>query len=190
MHDRINVAVIHADGDRAGSCRTVALWAGSRIWARRGFMLDLIEPPDPRTGAEDEVRPAPWQRLARADAAVIVTPENEHGPTVSLRHLIEHAQAEWQEKPVAFISHGSGSGQAVEGLRAALESLKAVVLDGGIRLNGADGRFDADGELPVSDPAHEALDALLTRLHREAVRLRDRRAGSQRRVQPASAEAD
>lgn len=190
MNDRINVAVIHGDADRLGPCETVALWAGSRIWERRGFMLDLIEPPGPRAGAGDGTRPAPWQRLARADAFVLVTPEDEHGPAASLRHLIEGAAAEWQEKPVAFISHGSGSGRAVERLRAALESREAVVLEGGIRLTGVRQRFDDEGELPASDPGHEALDALLSRLYRQAVTLRDTRADSQRWPQPACAEAD
>lgn len=169
MHDSIKVAVIHGDADRTGPCETVALWAASRIWERRGFTLDLIEPPDPR-GPEARPPGGPRQWLTRVDAVVMVTPEEEQGPAASLLHLIEDAAGEWRHKPVAFVSHGVG-GRAVERLRRALEALQAAVLDEGICLADARDRFGEAGELPASDPGHAALEALLTRLYRtEAAR--------------------
>lgn len=173
MHDRIHVAVIHGDADRTGPCETVALWAASRIWERPGFILDLIEPPAPRLGTEDARQSDPRQRLARADAVVIVTPDDEQGPSASLCHLIEGAAGEWQDMPVAFVSHGGG-GRTAERLRGALVAQQAIVFAGGISLTHVRRRFDEDGELPASDPAYAELDALLTALYRQALALPDK----------------
>lgn len=170
MHDPVRIAVVHADTSRTGPCETVALWAASRIWEWRGFTLDLIELPDP--GDPGSRSPAdPRQRLARVEAVVMVTPEEEQGPAASLLHLIEGAAGEWRHKPVAFVSHGVG-GRAVERLRRALEALQAAVLDEGICLADARDRFGEAGELPAADPGHAALETLLTRLQRTATALR------------------
>lgn len=173
MHDRINVGLVHDATVEDRFCDDAAMWAGGRIWERRGFTLDLIDPAAlslsaPHLHEDDEAVQALRRRLRRADAFVIVTPGQGRDIPSALGFMIDCADAEWEGKPVGFVACGdlSDDGPAVEQLRHVFAQRQAIALRDSIRLDPVRTRFDADGEPATSDPAHGAMDALLTQLQR------------------------
>lgn len=182
MCNRINVGLINGGTHEDRFCETVAIWAGSRIWERRGFMLDLIDPAalslsEPHLHEDDEAVQALRRRLSRADAFVIVTPGQDRDIPSALGFVIDCADAEWEGKPVGFVACGdlSDDGPAVERLRHEFAQRQASILRDGIRLDPVHTRFDADGEPAASDPAHGAMDALLTQLQQWTLSRREPR---------------
>lgn len=86
-------------------------------------------------------------RLAAADAFVVVTPEYNHGYPASLKYAIDSAHAEWQTKPVGFVSYGGISGglRAVEQLRQVFAELHAVTVRETVSFHGVHDCFDESG---------------------------------------------
>ncbi|MEU2245601.1 NAD(P)H-dependent oxidoreductase [Streptomyces sp. NPDC019224] len=95
-------------------------------------------------------------RLAGADAFVVVTPEYNHSYPAPLKNLIDWHYAEWQAKPVAFVSYGGVSGglRAVEHLRQVFAELHAVSIRDTVSFHNAGARFDDEGR--HHDPAGPA----------------------------------
>lgn len=56
--------------------------------------------------AEDERVQAWTQRVAEADAVVLITPEYNAGPTAIQKNAIDWIGKEWNGKPVAFVGYG------------------------------------------------------------------------------------
>ncbi|WP_406151982.1 NADPH-dependent FMN reductase [Streptomyces sp. NBC_01012] len=112
-------------------------------------LIDVAETEPPATGtAAVEVAP----RLARADAFVVLTPEYNHSYPAPLKNLIDRHFAEWQAKPVAFVSYGGISGglRAVEHLRQIFAELHTVTVRDTVSFHNAGALFD-DGGAP-KDP--------------------------------------
>lgn len=58
------------------------------------------------------------QKIAEADAFIIVTPEYNHGYPASLKNAMDWVYPEWNNKPVAFVAYGTvGGARSVEQLR-------------------------------------------------------------------------
>src|SRR3989344_6727317 len=55
-----------------------------------------------------------WQaKIAEGDAFIIITPEYNHGSSGVLKNALDWVYAEWNKKPVGFVSYGSvGGGRA------------------------------------------------------------------------------
>ena len=76
-------------------------------------------------------QPAPgvqkWlDKLAQADAYVIVTPEYNRAYTAVLKNALDYVDFQLAKKPVAIVAHGSSGGaQAVASLRIAIAGLKS-----------------------------------------------------------------
>jgi NAD(P)H-dependent FMN reductase len=62
---------------------------------------------------------ARWsEKIAAADAFVVVTPEYNHGYSAVLKNALDHLFPEWARKPIGFMSYGSAGGaRAIEQLR-------------------------------------------------------------------------
>lgn len=60
-----------------------------------------------------------WQRkMAEFDDYIFTAAEYNHGPTAVLKNALDHAYAEWRNKPVAFVGYGGvGGARAIEQLR-------------------------------------------------------------------------
>lgn len=116
-------------------------------------------------------------RLAEADAFVIVTPEYNHGYPASLKLALDAARAEWMAKPVAFVSYGGISGglRSVEQLRQVCAELHMTSIRDGVSFHMCHGLFDEAGRL--KDPAgpDAAASTMLDRLLWWAHALRDAR---------------
>ncbi len=120
------------DGRRGGR---VAAWFEGIARARddiRCELIDLLEwdlpwyrdavvPPRGEYSAEATLR---WAaKVAQADGYVLVTPEYNHGYPAALKNALDHLYAEWNHKPVTFVTYGGSAG----GVRAAEQLVQVAV---------------------------------------------------------------
>lgn len=106
------------------------------------------------------------ERIAAADGVVIVTPEYNHSFPASLKQAIDWLKAEWQAKPVAFVSYGGISGglRAVEHLRLVLAELHAVTMRDTVSLHDVHSLFDDAGRLKDVSGPEQAATVMLNHL--------------------------
>jgi NAD(P)H-dependent FMN reductase len=106
------------------------------------------------------------QRLDRADAFVVVTPEYNHGYPASLKQAIDLAYEPWRAKPVGFVSYGGLSGglRAVEQLRQVFAELHATTVRDTVSFHMAHGRFDETGQPRDPEECNAAAETMLEQL--------------------------
>jgi NAD(P)H-dependent FMN reductase len=165
---RIRIGLIYGSTRKGRFCDTVARWAAAEILKTGAFELDQIDPAEPI---------AVHQRIAKADAFVVVTPEYNHGYPAPLKALIDSVGEEWQAKPVAFVSYGGISGglRAVEQLRQVFSELHVVNVRDSVSFAGASERFDDGGELLEPAKHSRAMKRMLGQLNWWARALREAR---------------
>jgi NAD(P)H-dependent FMN reductase len=150
----------------------VARWFAGQVRTRSDMDLDVIDLATVDLPVVHPLRHTPsvtayLDRLDRADAFVVVTPEYNHGYPAALKHAIDLARDEWRAKPVGFVSYGGMSGglRAVEQLRQVFAELRAMTVRDTVSFHMAHALFDSSGA-PV-DPAvcnaaaHTMLDDLV-----------------------------
>ena len=185
MDNKVRVALIYGSTRKGRFCDKVAAWAAQEIRSHGGFSIDAIDPAvdglEPQFDAESRAGASSlWQRVAEADAFVIVTPEYNHGYPAPLKELIDSVGAEWHAKPVAFVSYGGVSGglRAVEQLRAVFTELHAVTIRDSVSFAGAQQQFDDAGTLTEPERAERSMARTLARLRWWATTLNFARATS------------
>ena len=177
MTDPTNLALIYGSTRVGRFCDVVAAWAAAEI-RRHDFTLQLVDPVTidlpTRHGQSNTALGALEQRLAEADAFVVVTPEYNHGYPAALKFLIDSFKAPWRAKPVAFVSYGGISGglRAVEQLRLVFAELHAVAIRDTVSFANARSRFGADGQLLEPDAPRQAMTTMLHQLQWWALALR------------------
>ncbi len=144
---------------------TIADWATTGL-DRHGVNVHRIDPRAedllPLQTGDDAAAAQFRARIAGMDGFVVVTPEYNHAAPGPLKSLIDAAKAEWEARPVGFVSYGGISGglRAVESLRPVFAELHAVTLRETISFAGPWSRFDTAGRL--TDPADiKATDAAM-----------------------------
>ena len=102
----------------------VAHWFAGEARQRPDLLVDVVDLAEVDIPAVLPMRHTPEvqayaERIDRADAFVVVTPEYNHSYPASLKQAIDVLNAPWRRKPVAFVSYGGLSGglRAVEHLR-------------------------------------------------------------------------
>ncbi|MEE1843597.1 NAD(P)H-dependent oxidoreductase [Streptomyces sp. NPDC007076] len=183
----LKVAVILASNREGRFAPVVADWFRTHTDAHPGIGTDLIDVAELdlpialsyRPDADAQARLAAVSaRLAAADAFVVITPEYNHSYPAPLKSLIDWHRAEWQAKPVAFVSYGGVSGglRAVEHLRQVFAELHTVGIRETVSFHNAGALFDDAGR--HRDPAgcDAAAKALLDQLIWWGHALRDARA--------------
>jgi NAD(P)H-dependent FMN reductase len=117
------------------------------------------------------------QRIAAADAFIVLAPEYNHSFSASLKAVIDSVYDDWQAKPVGFVSYGGQSGgiRAVEQLRLVFAELHAVTLRDNVALANVWERFAPDGTLVNPERPRRALTTLLGQLKWWATALRTAR---------------
>jgi NAD(P)H-dependent FMN reductase len=167
----IRIGLIYGSTRTGRFCDRVAQWAGQRA-AKAGFEVVAIDPAKLTDPAELE------RRVGNCDAFVVVTPEYNHGYPAPLKALIDSVGAEWQAKPVAFVSYGGVSGglRAVEQLRLVFAELHAVTIRDSVSFAGAWEQFDPSGKLLQPERAERSMATMLARLRWWAVALSTARA--------------
>jgi NAD(P)H-dependent FMN reductase len=82
---------------------------------------DAVVPPRGQYREEATLR---WAaKVAEADGYVLVTPEYNHGYPAALKNALDHLYAEWNHKPVTFVTYGGSAG----GVRAAEQLVQVTV---------------------------------------------------------------
>jgi NAD(P)H-dependent FMN reductase len=182
LENKIKIALIYGSTRSGRFCDKVASWAAKQISTNHNFALDVIDPasPPPRaTAGVGDTHDTAWlrQHVGEADAFVVATPEYNHGYPAALKSLIDSVGAEWQAKPVAFVSYGGISGgiRAVEQLRQVFAELHAVTIRDSVTFAMAWEQFDADGTLKNPERAERQMQTLLKRLLWWAKALREAR---------------
>jgi NAD(P)H-dependent FMN reductase len=106
------------------------------------------------------------RRLRTADAFVVITPEYNHSFPASLKNAVDWFHAEWQAKPVGFVSYGGMGGglRAVEQLRQIFAELHAVTVRDALSFHSAWERFDEDGRPHDAEGTAAAAKGMLGQL--------------------------
>jgi NAD(P)H-dependent FMN reductase len=149
---------------------SIARWAATHAERRADLELDVVDLRDVELPADLPDDPPPgvraWtERVAAADAFVVVTPEYNRGIPAALKHAIDAVREEWFAKPVAVVAYGGQARglRAAEQLRLVFGELHVQVLRDTVCLGLTDGALDESGW--VCDPgAVRALGFALDRL--------------------------
>ncbi|MFD6288395.1 NADPH-dependent FMN reductase [Streptomyces sp. NPDC060205] len=106
------------------------------------------------------------ERLAAADAFVVVTPEYNHSFPAPLKNAIDLHYTQWQAKPIGFVSYGGIGGglRAVEQLRLVFAELHAVTVRDTVSFHRAWENFTEDGSLHHPEIPEAAAKAMLDEL--------------------------
>ena len=156
----LRVAVIVGSVREGRQGRAVADWFAGIAAGDDGLDLDVVDladvdlplvmpgwggtPSPAAVTALEDISP----RLAAADAFVVVTPEYNHSFPASLKNVIDWHHAQWQAKPVGFVSYGGLGGglRAVEQLRLVFAELHTVTVRDSVSLHGPWSGLGEDGQ--------------------------------------------
>ncbi|MEU6012738.1 NAD(P)H-dependent oxidoreductase [Streptomyces sp. NPDC047515] len=183
----LKVAVILASNREGRFAPVVSDWFLSHTARRPGIETDLIDIAELELPIALSYRPdadaraqlaAVSSRLAAADAFVVITPEYNHSYPAPLKNLIDWHHAEWQAKPVAFVSYGGVSGglRAVEHLRQVFAELHGVGIRETVSFHNAGALFDEEGRPKDPSACDVAAKTLLDQLDWWGHALRDAKA--------------
>ena len=160
MSGKMKIGVIYGSTRVGRFCDKVAGWAYLKIAGSAGFEAEAIDPLHQTDAAELR------RRIGECDGFVVVTPEYNHGYPAPLKELIDSIGAEWQAKPVAFVSYGGISGglRAVEQLRQVFAEVHAMTIRDTVSFAAAWEQFDEAGVLARPERAERSMAAMLERL--------------------------
>ncbi|MFS8201918.1 NADPH-dependent FMN reductase [Streptomyces sp. CWNU-52B] len=164
--------VVLTGSTREGRFGPVAADWFLRFAARRDDLeLDPLDLADHRLPEVASTAPHPeaaevTARLAAADAFVVVTPEYNHSFPGPLKNAIDLHFAQWQAKPVGFVSYGGLGGglRAVEQLRLVFAELHAVTVRDTVSFHRTTENFAEDGSLLRPEIPEGAAKAMLDQL--------------------------
>ncbi|MFE6699936.1 NADPH-dependent FMN reductase [Streptomyces sp. NPDC057718] len=182
----LKVAVILGSNRDGRFGPVIADWFLARAAHHPGIETDLIDVAEAALPTAITFSPGPEEaarlavvseRLAAADAFVVLTPEYNHSFPAPLKTLIDWHNAEWQAKPVAFVSYGGISGglRAVEQLRQVFAELHTVTVRDTVSFHNAGALFDDAGRHLDPEPADAAAKTLLDQVVWWGTALRDAR---------------
>lgn len=182
----LKVAVILGSNRDGRFGPVIADWFLARAAGHPGIETDLIDVAEAdlptritfSPGPEEAARlAAVSERLTAADAFVVLTPEYNHSFPAPLKTLIDWHNAEWQAKPVAFVSYGGISGglRAVEQLRQVFAELHTVTVRDTVSFHNAGALFDDEGRHRDPGPADAAAKVMLDQVVWWGTALRDAR---------------
>jgi NAD(P)H-dependent FMN reductase len=184
----LNLAVIVGSTREGRFGGTIARWFVTQARPRSDMTLDVIDLVDLDLPMVYPQQPEPVvqaysQRIDRADAFVVITPEYNHGYPASLKQAIDIPRDQWRRKPVAFVSYGGIGGglRAVEQLRQVFAELHTVTMRDAVSFHMAWELFDESGK--PCDPARcsAAAATMLDQLAWWATALRTARTADARR---------
>lgn len=130
------------------------------------FLSDETPPSQVTDGNYPNEMVRSWaQKIRNSDGFIIVSPEYNHGTSGVLKNAIDHIYAEWNNKPVAFVSHGSAAGgaRAVEHLRLISVELQMAPIRAGVHIANYWDQLDEKGNWK-SEPYNRAAEGMLTQL--------------------------
>lgn len=167
----LHLAVIIGSTRKGRRSPVIANWFAERARQHSDLQVDVIDLADARLPYELSDTPTPdvaafGQRLADADAFVVVVPEYNHSFPAPLKHAIDWTSRGWKAKPVGFVSYGGRSGgiRAVEQLRQVFAELHAITVRDAVSFHDVWMQFDASGQPRDADSAAAAAKKMLGQL--------------------------
>jgi NAD(P)H-dependent FMN reductase len=159
---------------------SVASWIHERAIAHGGFDVELVdlaevnlpmfdEPKHPRFGQYVHQHTKDWSAtIKRADAFIFVIPEYNYGFNAAIKNAIDYLNAEWQHKPVGFVSYGgvAAGTRAVQMLKQVVTTLKMVPMFDAVNIPFVQQFLDEDRKLQPNDIMETAATAMLDELVR------------------------
>ncbi len=126
----------------------IAGWVRERAEAHGGFEVDFVdlaelnlpfmdEPNHPMLHQYTKPHTVAWgERVAAADAFILVTPEYNHSFSPALKNALDFLNKEWWRKPVGFVSYGgvSGGTRGVVALTTSTSGLGMVKIGANVEL--------------------------------------------------------
>lgn len=138
-------------------------------------------------GPADEA--SAWRKkLATLDGFVVIAAEYNHAPTAVLKNALDHARAEWERKPIAYIGYGGvGAARAIEHLRMVAIEQQMAPIKSAVHILWPDYMAAANGA-PLSGMSHlnDAGNAMLADLSWWTVALKNARDAGQLVVKAAA----
>src|SRR6478672_6151814 len=167
----------------------VGQWVRDRAVEHGAFDVELIdlaevnlpfldEPKHPRLGQYQHQHTRDWSaKIAAGDAFVFVTPEYNHSFNAPLKNAIDYLYAEWQHKPVGFVSYGgvAAGARALQQLKQVVTALKLLPITEAVNIPFV-AQFLEDGAIVANDVMEQAAVAMLDELVRVEAALRPLRA--------------
>jgi NAD(P)H-dependent FMN reductase len=153
-------------------CELVDLLVWDLPWYR-----DAVVPP---RGEYSDPATLRWaEKIGHADGYVFVTPEYNHGYPAALKNALDLLYAEWNHKPVTFLTYGGSAGgvRAAEQLAQVAVELKMAPLRPQVHIPMAGRIFGRDGSGVVEQRHVDAAGVALRELAWWARALRSARAG-------------
>ncbi len=155
----------------------IARWVESVARERDGLEVDFVdlaelalplmdEPNHPRLQQYTQPHTLAWsERVAAADAVILVTPEYNHSYSPALKNALDYLHREWWRKPVGFVSYGgvSAGTRGVVALSVVTTGLGMVRTGAAVEINFA-GQQIADGVFTPNEKEIAVLGHLLDEL--------------------------
>ncbi|MFD1714425.1 NADPH-dependent FMN reductase [Amnibacterium flavum] len=156
----------------------VAEWVATDLSAVEGIEVDLVdlaelalplmdEPNHPMQRRYTKPHTIAWsERVAAADAIVLVTPEYNHSFSPALKNALDYLNHEWRHKPVTFVSYGgvSAGTRGVEGLKAVTSGLGLYTTAANVEINFPTNLITDDGIFEPSETHRGRLAAATAEL--------------------------
>lgn len=105
-----------------------------------------------------------WAKIVgEADGYIIVTAEYNYGIPAALKNALDTVSNEWNNKPVAFVSYGTGAGgaRAVEHIRGAAGWLRLFDLREHVLISNYWSHLDENGTFKPAEHHTESANAML-----------------------------
>jgi len=155
----------------------IARWVESVAAARAEVDVDVVdlaelalpfmdEPNHPRLQQYTHAHTIAWsERVAAADAVILVTPEYNHSYSPALKNALDYLHREWWRKPVGYVSYGgvSAGTRGVVALTVVTSALGMVRTGAAVEINFA-GQQIHDGVFTPNEKETAVLDHLLDEL--------------------------
>jgi NAD(P)H-dependent FMN reductase len=156
----------------------VAEWFYSCAVEHGGFTVEVVdlaevnlpmmdEPNHPRFRRYVHQHTRDWSAtIDRANAFVFVTPEYNHGFNAPLKNALDYLHAEWNYKPVGFVSYGgvSAGTRAVHMIKEVVATLKMVPIPEAVNIPFVPNFLNADGVIEPNEIMERAAKTMLDEL--------------------------
>lgn len=164
----------------------IGKWVYERATAHGGFDVEWVdlaeinlpfmdEPNHPRLRKYVHEHTKAWSAsVESADAFIFVTPEYNYGMIAPLKNAIDYLSAEWNSKPVGFVSYGgvSAGTRGVQMAKQVVTTLSMMPLNEAVSIPFVSQFFDENKVLHPNDVMESALQTMLGALEKWAKALR------------------
>lgn len=160
-------------------------WVAERARSRGDVDVDFVdlrelqlplydEVQSPKQGVYELASTIAWsERVAPADAVLIVSPEHNGSFPAALKNALDSLSAEWVGKPVGIVGYGfHGGSRMIDHLSLILPNYRLAQVATDVRIDHPWERAEAGAFVPTESELHEldaVLDALVTATREHAL---------------------